>query len=245
MILGVNVSNTTKQAAIAKIADFLAQDKQFFVTTPNPEIILYAHKNPAYREILNKADFSLPDGIGLVFASKIIHEPLNERISGTDMVPEIAKLAREKKLKIAVLGGLDQETLEKAAAVMRGWGNEVVFANYGVPKEHWKNPAFHEKIINGINASGTQIVLAGFGHPKQEEWINKYQGAMPSVKLFIGIGGALDFIAGARKRAPAWMQKTGLEWLWRLIQEPRRAKRIFNAVIVFPIAVIYDQFRKK
>jgi N-acetylglucosaminyldiphosphoundecaprenol N-acetyl-beta-D-mannosaminyltransferase len=244
-ILGVKVDQITKTAAIAKIADFLAQNVQFFITTPNPEIILYAHKHPDYREILNKADLAIPDGAGLVLVSKIIGKPLFARISGADMVPEIAKLAREKKLKIALLGGLNQSMIEKTTEIMRGWGNEVVYASHGVPKEHWNNPSFHEKIIDGINASGTHIVFAGFGHPKQEEWINKYRDRLPTVKLFVGVGGALEFVAGAIKRAPHWMQKIGLEWLWRLIQEPRRAKRIFNAVIVFPFTAVYGQFRKK
>jgi N-acetylglucosaminyldiphosphoundecaprenol N-acetyl-beta-D-mannosaminyltransferase len=244
-ILGVKVDQITKPAAIAKIADFLAQNEQFFITTPNPEIILYAHRHPKYREILNKADLALPDGAGLVLVSKIIGKPLHERISGADMVPEIARLAQEKKLTIALLGGLNQSTTEKTAQIMRGWGNDVVFADHGVPKEHWNDPSFHEKIINELNAAQPGLVFVGFGHPKQEEWINEYRGRLPSVKIFIGVGGALEFVASAIKRAPAWMRKAGLEWLWRLAQEPRRVKRIFNAVVVFPFTAVYGQFRKK
>jgi bacterial polymer biosynthesis proteins, WecB/TagA/CpsF family len=244
-ILDVKIDSITKAEAITKIAGFLSNNKQYFITTPNPEIILYAHKYPEYREILNRSDLALPDGVGLVLVSKLIHEPVRERISGADMVPEIAKLAREKNLKIAILGSLDQAMIEKTAQIMRGWGNNVPYASHGVAKEHWNDPSFHEKIIDGINASGAHIVLAGFGHPKQEEWINEYRGRLPSVEILIGVGGALEFIGGAIKRAPRWMQKAWLEWLWRLAQEPRRAKRIFNAVIVFPPTVIYDQFRKK
>jgi N-acetylglucosaminyldiphosphoundecaprenol N-acetyl-beta-D-mannosaminyltransferase len=239
-ILGVKVDIITKNEAILKIAAFLNEEKTRFVITPNPEIILHAHRNPNYREILNKADLALPDGAGLLLVS---HLP--ERISGTDMVPEIAKLAREKHLKIALIGGLDQTTVDKAAAVFRGWGNEVVYSNYGVAKKDWNNKSFHEKIISELRAAAPQIIFAAFGHPKQEQWIDEYKSKLPSVRLFMGCGGALDFVSGSAKRAPVFMQKICLEWLWRLLIEPKRIKRIFNAVIVFPLTVLYVSIWKK
>ena len=157
-ILGVKVDAVTKNEALAKIAAFLNEEKSHVITTPNPEIILYAEKHQAYREILNKADLALPDGEGLLIVSLFMKDKLLERVSGADTVPEIAALAREKKLTIALLGGLDQATVDKAAAVMRGWGNEVVFARHGVPKKDWQNLAFHEKIINELRAAAPQIV---------------------------------------------------------------------------------------
>jgi N-acetylglucosaminyldiphosphoundecaprenol N-acetyl-beta-D-mannosaminyltransferase len=244
-ILGVKVDAITKNEAIAKIASFLDTQIQHFITTPNPEIVLYAHGHADYRAILNKADLALPDGAGLVLASRLMGQPFKERVSGTDMIPEIAKLAREKGLRIALLGGLDQGTIEKAAKTIRGWGNAVVYADYGVSKEHWNDRSFHEKIVSEIRAKEPQIVFAGFGHPKQEQWIDSFRSELPSVRLFLGCGGALDFVSGAMKRAPRFMRQTGLEWLWRLIKEPRRAKRILNAVIVFPLTVLYDNLRKK
>jgi N-acetylglucosaminyldiphosphoundecaprenol N-acetyl-beta-D-mannosaminyltransferase len=244
-ILGVKVDAVTKNEAIAKIAGFLDEEKSHVITTPNPEIILYARKHQAYREILNKSDLALPDGEGLLIVSRFMKEKLTERVSGADMVPAIAVLAREKKLKIGLLGGLDQATVDKAAMVMRGWGNEVVFASHGVTKKDWQNSAFHEKIIRALRSSAPQVVYVAFGHPKQEEWIDKYKTALPSVRLFIGCGGSLEFVAGVAQRAPSWMQRAGLEWLWRLAIEPKRIKRIFNAVIIFPLTVLYVSIRKK
>jgi N-acetylglucosaminyldiphosphoundecaprenol N-acetyl-beta-D-mannosaminyltransferase len=239
-ILGVKVDAVTKAEAIVKIAGFLDEQKQRFITTPNPEIILYARKHPKYREILNKADLSLPDGAGLLLVSH-----LKERVSGADMVPAIAKLAREKNLRIALLGGLDQVTIDKAAAAMRAWGNSVVYASHGVPKTEWNNEQFHDRIANELHATEPEVVFVALGHPKQEQWIDKYRASLPVVRLFMGCGGALEFVGGAAKRAPVFMRRAGLEWLWRLIREPKRIKRILNAVIVFPLTVAYARFRKK
>jgi N-acetylglucosaminyldiphosphoundecaprenol N-acetyl-beta-D-mannosaminyltransferase len=245
MILGVKIDEVTKAGAIAKIASFLNEPAQHLVTTPNPEIVLYAYRHPEYQKILNLADLALPDGAGVVFAAKLLGAPLHERVSGSDMVPEICRIAREKHLKIALLGGKNQEKIERAATVMRGWGNTVVYAANGVPPNHWKDRPFHEKIVDELKAAEPDIVFVAFGHPKQEQWIDEYRPILPTVRLFLGCGGALDFVAGAAKRAPKWMQKLYLEWLWRLIIQPKRIKRIFNAVIVFPLTVIYGSIWKK
>ncbi len=244
-ILGAKIDNLSKDAVRAKISAFLDDGGSHFLATPNPEIILYASKHPEYLALLNKADLSLPDGAGLVFVSKFMREQIAERVSGADTVPEICRLAREKKMRLALIGALDEETVKKAAARLVAWGNEVVFAAHGVSKEDWKEPAVHEKMINALRATQPQIVFVAFGHPKQEEWIVKYQASLPSVRLFMGCGGALDFIAGRAKRAPRFMQKLWLEWLWRLATEPKRLKRIFNAAIVFPFTVIYASIWKK
>jgi N-acetylglucosaminyldiphosphoundecaprenol N-acetyl-beta-D-mannosaminyltransferase len=243
-ILGVQVNPVTYKEAVAKIADYLSKSGQFFVTTPNPEIILYAHKHPEYREILNKSDLALPDGAGLLLVAKLLGQTLPERVSGSDIVPEILRLARENGQSVALLGGLDQATVELAATKLREQGTKVVYANYGVGKEDWNNSAEHEKIINGLQAVGPELVLVGFGHPKQEEWIDRYRSRLSTVRLFIGCGGTLDFLAGKIRRAPVWM-RPWFEWLWRLAQEPKRIHRIFNAVIIFPLTVTYDSFRKK
>jgi len=243
-ILGTKVDKLSKNEAVARLALFLDDPRQRFITTPNPEIILYARRHPAYREILNKSDLAVPDGAGLLLAARLGGQALPERVSGSDLLPEICRLAREKRLKVALLGGLDQRAIEKAASTLRAWGNEVVYANHGVIKKEWNNAELHDKITQELRAANPDLVFVGFGHPKQEEWIERYRAALPSVRLFIGCGGALDFVAGTAKRAPRWM-RPWFEWLWRLIIEPRRAKRIFNAVIVFPATVIYESFKKK
>lgn len=244
-ILDVKVDSVTKDEAVTKIASFLNEPRPHFITTPNPEIILYAHKHSDYRDILNKADLALPDGAGLIFASRIQNQPLPERVSGTDMVPEIARLASARSLKIALIGGLNEDVIHRAATVMLEQGHQVVYAEHGVSAEHWNDRTFHEKIVKELNEAGAQVVFVAFGHPKQEQWIDAYRSQLPMVRLFMGCGGALDFIAGAAKRAPAWMRQAGLEWLWRLVTEPKRFKRIFNAVVVFPLTVIYGTIWKK
>jgi N-acetylglucosaminyldiphosphoundecaprenol N-acetyl-beta-D-mannosaminyltransferase len=128
---------------------------------------------------------------------------------------------------------------------MRRWGNEVVYASHGVPKTQWENREFHDRIVNELAAAGPEIIFVALGHPKQEKWVNEHQNSLPSVRLFMGCGGALEFIAGTTKRAPLWMRRIGFEWLWRLAIEPKRIKRIINAVIVFPLTVLYVSIWKK
>jgi N-acetylglucosaminyldiphosphoundecaprenol N-acetyl-beta-D-mannosaminyltransferase len=244
-ILGIKIDAITEAQALDKIALFLGENKNHLVVTPNAEIILYAHKNPDYADILNRADLALPDGSGPYLLSRFTKQRLPARIPGADFVPKVCELARQKKMKIGILGGRDQETVKKAAMAMRSWGNDVVFAAHGVLKEDWKKESFHEKIVNEMRKQNPDIVFVGFGHPKQEQWMDKYGQLFPSARLMVGCGGTLDFIAGAAKRAPAWMRSTGLEWLWRLYSEPARFQRIFNAVVVFPLTMIYASFFKK
>ncbi len=243
-ILGVKVDAVSKKEALLRLSAFLDAPTQHFITTPNPEIILHASRRPEYRDVLNKADLALPDGAGLLLASIMIGQPLKERVSGSDMVPEICYLARERGLKVALLGGRDKIAAEKAAAAMREWGNEIVYASHGVPKNEWDDKAKHDKILDELRAAGPALVFVGFGHPKQEIWIDEYRSRLPSVRLFLGCGGALDFISGSISRAPGIMRKLGLEWLWRLVLEPKRWKRILNAVIVFPLTVIARSLKK-
>jgi len=241
-ILGVTIHPVSKDEALRKLSAFLEGSAPRVVVTPNPEIIMRAHRDPAYRAILNRADLALPDGAGIVLISRLLNMPVRERVTGADIVPGVVRLAAEKGLRVALVGGRNQHTITKAAAAL---GPSVVFAAHGVPKRHWNDEAEHEKMIEVLRASAPHVVLVAFGAPKQEQWIARYRDRIPSVRLWMGIGGALEFASGAARRAPSVMRAHHFEWLWRLIHEPRRIRRILTAVIAFPLTVLYAALTEK
>lgn len=253
-IMNVRFNNVSMAEAVNFV---LNNDQKGYLCTPNPEMLLECQKNSNFLDILNGSLLNIPDGIGILWAAQQIYQKsskikailelpfialapkrfqkiLKERVTGTDLVQEICKKAAHSPLKIYFLGAapgiaeIAAEKLEKKYP-----GVKIVGTFVGSP-----DPKDIQEIINRINVTDPDILFVAYGAPKQEMWIHDNLHRLPSVKKAIGIGGAFDFIAGKRKRAPEFMQKLGLEWLFRLIQEPSRIKRIFNATVKFPIEII-------
>ena len=221
-ILGVEFDALTLEEAVARGLVY-AQDqtKKHIVVTPNPEIVLYAQKDKKYRDLLNKASMSLPDGIGILWASAfknriIPHGKLKERVTGVDFMTHLVSAMSDRKIKIFLLGaelGIAQkvkEIFEKKYPPISIVGTDSSSPN---------NEDFPE-IKAKIDTSGAHVLFVAFGAPKQEEWIFSHIQNLPTIRLAVGVGGAFDFIAGKRKRAPVFMRKLGFEWFWRLIQQP-------------------------
>ncbi|MFH0852160.1 MAG: WecB/TagA/CpsF family glycosyltransferase [bacterium] len=219
-LLGVRIDNVTMDEALQKIEGFLSDGRQHYVVTINPEFLVTAQKDKEFKDILNRAGLAIPDGIGVVWASRFFSGGLKERVAGIDLVKSL-KL-KVKSCRVFLLGGRDG-VAEKIAGE---WPEVVAFS---------ENP---EEGVALINKYEPNILLVALGAPKQEKWIVQNLSKIPSVKVAIGVGGAFDFLAGKISRAPKIFQCLGLEWLWRLAQEPRRIGRIFNAVVVFPVLIL-------
>jgi N-acetylglucosaminyldiphosphoundecaprenol N-acetyl-beta-D-mannosaminyltransferase len=229
-ILGVKVSNITKNETIEISRGFLFDGGQHIITSPNPEMAVLALKDAEFASVFDKADLCLPDGIGLILASKFFGTPLKERITGSDFIFDLLNLS-EKEGKSVYLLGASEGVAEKASLKLKEkYPNlKIVGTESGGDAADLDN----QNTLNKINSARPDILFVAFGQVKQEKWIAKNLPKLPSVKIAIGIGGAFDFIAGTAKRAPKIIRKIGLEWLWRLILEPWRAKRIWNATMVF------------
>lgn len=227
-LLGIPIDNVTQQQTLARVREMLASDGQHHVMTPNPEMLVEAVRNPAFRHVLSRSALNVPDGFGLLLAARMRGTPLRERVTGADLL--LALCTDEDAPKIFLLGAAPgvaekaAEALQKQNASLRIAG---VFA--GTPSQ--EDAA---DIIRRINASGANLLFVAYGAPVQDLWIHRHLSAMPGVRVAMGVGGAFDFLAGVRTRAPGWMRSLGIEWVWRLIQEPSRLKRIVRAVIVFP-----------
>lgn len=234
-ILGVGIDNLSLQEVLEKITHFLQSKNQHFIVTPNPEFLVVAGKDKQFKEVLNYADIAVSDGVGLLYAAKFNKKKL-VRVTGVDLAWAISELASEKSWPVYFLGAVE-EVAEATAKVLTDQFPElnVVGAQSG---GEITTGATNYNIINEINIAKPKILFVAFGQIKQEKWIFNNLDKLPSVKVAIGVGGAFDYISGVTPRAPKFLQRLGLEWLFRLTKEPKRYKRIINAVIVFPFLII-------
>ncbi len=243
-ILGVEIDDLGAAEVMALVLNNLEADKKTFIATPNPEMLVLAQKDRGFKEILSRADIKIPDGAGLKLGARIIGRKLKNRLTGTDLMERMCGLAAERGSSIYLLGaenGVAREAAKRLNIPLRSSGAsegqakfaplKIVGAESGGTMDEWDNRV----IIEHINAVAPDILFVALGHGRQEKWIDENFKKLPSVKLAMGVGGAFDFFSGRAKRAPEWMRAIGLEWLWRLIKEPKRFKRIFTAVIIFPL----------
>ncbi len=224
-ILGVPINSSPVDSLLREILDFEADSslgKKLVIFTPNPEFLVEADQDAAFRKILSQADINWPESFGLILASRILGQPIRERLGGASLVQKLLEIGNERGWAIGVAGarGGVREEAEVLTQRLQERYPGLKLANLDDPEKNLK----------------FQIVLACQGMKKQEKWILENKDKIKG-KVFIGVGGSLDFLTGFAKRAPRWMQSVGLEWLWRGLQKPGHWKRIFNAVVIFPLLV--------
>ena len=241
-ILGINIDNISKKNLLSRIEKNLKKKDFQFLTTPNPEIILRAQKDEEYFYILNKADYSIPDGIGLKFAGFALGKNI-KRITGADLSLDILEIAQKKSEKILIINwqkGLSSKNDIERMLSTKFSGLEYMVIDAFREKGEW------QKIINkNTNNFAPDILFCLFGTPFQEKFIYHNARKIKSIKLALGVGGSFDFLTEKIKRAPCIFRKLGMEWMWRLVnpQYPsKRTKRICNAVIKFPYKFLRWRF---
>ncbi|MFA6306401.1 MAG: WecB/TagA/CpsF family glycosyltransferase [Patescibacteria group bacterium] len=240
-ILGVNINTFSKKQALAKIQEFLIDGRRHFIITPNPEIILAAGEDKEFFDILNKADLSLPDGVGLKITAWLMGVNF-QRITGADLLKDILAIAEAQGRRVAVFnwrGGLSSyQDISQALAVYYPKLQAIAI-------DLDRQTDVSEGILAPVREFKPGIIFLTLGAPYQEKFIFHNLAKLPSVKIGLGVGGAFDFLTGKLPRAPFWLRKIGLEWLWRLIKQPARWKRIYNAVIVFPVKFLIWLIKRK
>jgi len=233
-ILGINISAGSRSEILAKIQEFLANDRQHFIITPNPEIILAAVKDQELFDIINEADLAIPDGVGLKLAGWLAGENLH-RLTGADLLKEILALAEAQGRRVAILNwqsGLSSVQDIKQSLAKNYPGLKFIAINLE------RQTAIPEPAKEQAREFMPEIIFCTLGAPYQEKFIFQALPKLPSVRIAMGVGGAFDFLTGRIIRAPKILRAVGLEWLWRLIKQPWRWRRIYNAVIVFPLKFI-------
>lgn len=269
-VLGVKVHKLTMPQALNAVVDLIRSRKNHYIVTPNPEFVMYAKTHPWFREVVNGASLSLADGTGILWAAKYLSLPLTripvlrqiqeflqwiftgaavvlfpkylnvvpERITGADMVWEMSKLASERNYRVFLLGAGPGVALKAARILQQMYPRlNVVEVMVGPPYED------EEEVLRAIQQTKPQIIFLAFPASGQMKWIRDFLPQLEDT-IAMGIGGALDFIAGAAainaeatdtpaRRAPQWMQDRGLEWLYRLITQPWRRERVKMATVGF------------
>ncbi len=233
-ILGTEINKINYQETLLKIEKFIADQKQHYIVTPNPEIILKASQDIYYRGVLNNASLSLADGFGLILGSWFLGDPIYHRVTGIDLTYKMTGLASKKGYKVFLLGGKeDAAQIAKTKLELKYKGLNIVGAEEGFQDVQKITPEENSKIIEKIKDSQAQILLVAYGAPFQEKWIYKNLRKIPNIKVAMGVGGTFDFISGKILRAPKIFRKLGLEWFWRLFMEPVRINRILNATLKY------------
>lgn len=237
-ILGVKVDNFSKEEVVELVRQRLKTHKKTFIATPNPEVILAAQKDKALAQVLNSADISIADGVGLKIADASL-----KIVKGRELMVALFKLANELGLKVYLLGATEAVN-QKALKMMglsfpkvraRGDSGPLVDEN-ALPKKD-SDKAKEKKVVAQVDRFKPDLLFVALGTPKEEKWIAKWLPKL-EVKVVMHVGGALDYFSGVVKLPPIWMEKANLEWLWRLVNEPKRARRIVNATIIFPLTVL-------
>lgn len=231
-ILGINISNYSKKEILNKIDSFLKDIKKHQIVTVNPEYILSAQKDEEFFYILNKASLAVADGVALKFAAWLTGYNI-KRITGADLVKDILKTAEQKNYKVAILNwnqGLSNHEEIRSTILKKYSGLNLYVENVARNSENNVSKELHD--------FSPDILFSSLGAPFQDILIYRFLKKLPNCKIGMGVGGSFDYMTGKTRRAPVFLRFLGLEWLWRLILQPKRFKRIYKAVIVFPFKLI-------
>jgi len=220
-ILGVRVDRITFDQTLSCIEDFIAAGGPHQIVTVNPEFVMAAQAEPEFRRIINRAALALPDGVGVCWAGRRLGQPLPERVPGVELVERLAALSARKGYRIYFLGA-QPGVAERAAARLaaRHAGMHVAGTHAGSPET-----CDDAGSLARIRAGGPHILLVAYGAPAQDYWIDRNMARL-GVPVCIGVGGTFDYLAGVRPLAPRWLRRCGLEWLYRLITQPWRWRRM-------------------
>lgn len=237
-LFDIDIDNVTMEECI-QIIDKLIQSKTYnYIVTPNVDHIVKLESDKEFQEVYRNADLILTDGMPLIWYSKIINKKIKEKISGSDLFPKICEYAANKNYKVFLLGageGVAEIAKNKLEAKYKGLN---IVGTYS-PKYGFENDEKYIKnMIELINKAKPDILAVGLGAPKQEKFIYKYKEKL-KVPVSLAIGASIDFEAESIKRAPVWMQKSGLEWFYRLIKEPKRMYKryLIDDMKFFKIAI--------
>lgn len=219
-VLGVSFDNKTKEVFLEELMKRINRKEKTFVVTANPEIVMYAKKDPSYMSLIKEADYVVADGIGIIKGSKILGTPIVERVAGYDLMLELLAQANQKQSRVYLLGA-KEEVLQKTV--------ERVKERYpSIQLVGARNGYFDlsdSSVIEDVQQTKPDMVFVAIGYPRQEQWIHEYLKTA-SQGLLMGVGGSFDVLSGKSKRSPDIFIRLNAEWLYRLIKQPTRFKRM-------------------
>ncbi len=237
-IAGVPVDNTTLESAATGIVEAVrkrALSRPLLIMGPNAQLVVLAQRNARFAKALRSADLNVPDGISIVLASRLLGSPISGRVTGGDLMERLCAEAALHGLSIFLLGGLPTAARLAARRLERKYPKLKVAGTYCPPLGFEHDPEENARIRRLITEARPSLLFVAFGAPKQEIWIHENCPALP-IGAAMSVGAAFDTQAGLRRRAPGWTHKIGMEWLYRLLREPRRLWRRYlfgNAYFIY------------
>ncbi len=242
-LFGINIDAVRMPEAIADLRSWIESDVPAtgcrFVVTPNVDHAVLLQENLALRAAYEDAAMILPDGHPIIWASRLLRQPLPERVPGSELVPKLFdSFQASGELRVFLLGAAEGVAFRAAENMKQRWPRVQTVGIYSPPLGFEKDSAENKRILNLIAQAKPDVVVLGLGAPKQELWIHQHHRQMKA-KAALCVGATIDFLAGEKKRAPVWMQRAGIEWLHRMCSEPRRlVKRYAKDAWIFPQLVL-------
>ena len=218
-ILGMKVHAVGFREAVERIVAWALAQESRYVCVANVHMTMEAYDHSDFRRMVNGADLVVPDGMPLVWMLRRLGFPSQERVSGPDLVPALLTRAEAEDIRVGFYGSTPEVVERLLAQAQARWPHLPVVYAYSPPFRPL-TPEENRRVMEEVRRSGVQMLFVGLGCPRQERWMADHRGNIPAVML--GVGAAFDFLAGAKPRAPRWMREHGLEWLFRLLSEPRR-----------------------
>lgn len=239
-ILGVKIDGASIEETVSFIEKTVSAGAQAQIATVNPEFLVEASRDLQFKKILNSCALNTCDGFGIQLLAKIFYGANLKRTTGV----AVAEKLLNSQYKLFLLGGagdVAEKVVQKfpQAKIIKSEGGGEMIAE----ADSWRLEN-NEAILEKIKSSGAEILLAAFQYGRQEKWLAKNLPHLPNIKVAIGVGGTFDYLSGNVKRAPAWIRKIGLEWLFRLVSQPKRWRRILKATVIFPALVIKEKILK-
>ena len=217
-ILDCPIDSLTREATLSRICDAIANGEQLQHVVVNAGKLVLMQRDPQLRQSVVQSHLISADGMAVVWASRILRQPLPERVTGIDLMNDIIRTASRKRYSIYFLGATEDVVSKVVDQYAQEFGWEIV-AGY---RNGYFDKDEEQEVAKKIADSGANILLVAMSSPKKENFLNHYRGLMTSVNFVMGVGGSFDVAAGLVQRAPTWMQAAGIEWCYRLVQEPRR-----------------------
>ena len=244
--MNTEIDNLTMDEALGTIDELIQENRNAYVVTPNVDHIIQLERGGPLAEVYKHADLILTDGKPLIWIARWYGTPIKEKISGSDLFPKLCQLAAKKGYKMFFLGAAEGVAKKAAENLAHKYQGLQVVGTYSPPFGFEKDEVELAKIKNMIVKTNPQILVVGLGCPKQELFILNHKDEL-GVPLSLGLGASIDFEAGNVKRAPKWMADHGLEWLYRITQDPKRlAKRyLIDDMKIFGLALKYKVKKNK
>ncbi|MBX3178080.1 MAG: WecB/TagA/CpsF family glycosyltransferase [Candidatus Hydrogenedentes bacterium] len=241
-LFNMTINNVDLDEFLASLSGQIEAGTPGYAVTPNVDHVVEFDLNPEFREAYHDATYVLVDGTYILWAGRLFRKPFKQKLSGSDMIYWLSEYAAKKGYSIFLLGAEEGVADAAAQVLLAKYPGLTVAGTYSPPFGFEKDEASNNQVIERVRDSRADICFVALGSPKQDLWSWRHHRAC-GAKLCIGVGASIDFVAGRVKRAPVWMQRAGLEWVWRIIQEPVRMGKRYLVRDAHFLVLLWREFR--